>query len=312
MSKTHISLSELSESVQKQLSKKTGTTVKLSIVQDAISQSFQKDKFSYEDIKASKTILHSLLKNIIVIKQTELLNILAKSLGHKNLESLKKSLKDNYISIFHDNDTNNKKETVNFVLVDAKEQSINMYDSESFSLNNLSEILGYGLIGSYKMNEGMTAYFKIENYNETLCRGIIKGVQEFYGKALFVPQKGDDIIPFDASSKEVSDLLNKLIQYDDISLKIDSLLAKNATRLDDVIRSVKNIDDITYAELFHKLPDGHVRDRIEIYHILEKSFDEGILDQVLISLYEEITIDDKSIHGKRQNIKPGRSSLGNI
>lgn len=107
MPKNLISRSELSESIYKQLSNQTGISIHLSIVQHAVEKSFQKYKLSYEDIKRSKTTLHTLLKNSLTIKQTELLNLIAKSLGHSKLESLKKSLtpKGSYITILDNLDT---------------------------------------------------------------------------------------------------------------------------------------------------------------------------------------------------------------
>lgn len=195
--------------------------------------------------------------------------------------------------------------------VDTQTQTVKVREKEDLTVMDISAELGYGYIGSFKMKEGIRAYFKPEEYKNTLSRGVIRETQEFYSKAIFTGfDNSNNLAPLETNSTIDIDSLKALIRFDNLSSATDLLLAENGIALSDKVVSPKNTDKVTYAELFHRLNDALEEDRKSVYDLMERYLDAGeTLDWAVTHIYEEVNLNGQKIYGSRNNITPVRSSV---
>ena len=104
--------------------------------------------------------------------------------------------------------------------------------------------------------------------------------------------------------------VKKLISFDNISARIEMILFEHNTNLNEIIDSDKNIEQITFAELFHKLNDADPTDKEHIFKKILSDLDQNVsLSVSLAAIYENILMDGENIYGPISNMLPVRNSL---
>ncbi|MFA6195252.1 MAG: hypothetical protein WC656_01255 [Sulfurimonas sp.] len=174
------------------------------LLKHAIDKSFTGNEIRYEDIKKSNGVLHSLIKDEVAIKRTQLLSMIAVALGYENHHALKSE---------YERTSNKFKLNLSHITDDMHPlKKLYIIKDEMYKVLKEHDILST----SFNLSNSKREIHLLLNLepNETYVRSSKQRViNEFFGKYNLKTYKNIVVIPWKYSSYDITTAINIITHF---------------------------------------------------------------------------------------------------